>query len=92
VTAQARFNSRTITSVCVCCDQHTQHSAPKIPLTRTFACTHPCPAAGWLHDERALNAGRGVYVAYPCTYVAAIEMPESLSKYAAPVPTFIAFV
>ena len=46
--------------------------------TRAYCCTNA--HAGWLHDERALNAGRGVYVAYPCKYIAAVEMPDSLRQ------------
>lgn len=36
------------------------------------------PDAGWLHDDRALNAGRGVFVQFTVTWTGSIELPSSI--------------
>jgi len=36
------------------------------------------PDAGWLHDDRALNAGRGVFVQFTVTWPGSIELPSSI--------------
>ena len=36
------------------------------------------PDTGWLHDDRALNAGRGVFVQFTVTWTGSIELPSSI--------------
>jgi len=36
------------------------------------------PASGWLHDDRGMQAGRGVFFSFQCNFVGTIEMKASL--------------
>eukprot|EP00054_Salpingoeca_dolichothecata_P038048 m.12751 g.12751 ORF g.12751 m.12751 type:complete len:370 (+) comp8190_c1_seq1:46-1155(+) len=36
------------------------------------------PAAGWLHEEKALKHGHGVYYCFPVKYIGSIQVLESL--------------
>lgn len=38
------------------------------------------PEDGWLHDDRGLAAGMGVFVSFPISYVGTVVMRESLQK------------
>lgn len=48
------------------------------------------PATGWLHDDRALNAGRGVYVRYPCKFIGTIRCDSSIRSLSADDQTVLA--
>eukprot|EP00051_Salpingoeca_urceolata_P028340 m.486366 g.486366 ORF g.486366 m.486366 type:complete len:529 (-) comp24357_c0_seq1:47-1633(-) len=47
------------------------------------------PSEGWLHDERALKVGQGVYYSYPVTYVGYIDLAESLRLLTLPEQTML---
>ncbi|EDQ90099.1 uncharacterized protein MONBRDRAFT_32006 [Monosiga brevicollis MX1] len=47
------------------------------------------PTGGWLHDQQALNFGKGIFYSYPVRYVGSIQVVQSLRSLSTPEKTAI---